>query len=185
VLNWDWAASDQKGSLAESANGWVLPTYTSLKLNDAASDIELGSYYFDFVDLASSRDSAAKAGAAESSRCARTDRPVTSIRAAVRMALGVLHQTDIADRHSPKAWFHLGQEPLVDVSAGEHASAPSALFVSERPEYRFISSTLNGEREHALVASYHALLWANLEQQPAFAFGRLIDPSRYQHNTLS
>ncbi len=185
ALNWDWAASDQKGSLTESANGWVLPTYTSLKLNDSASDIELGSYYFDFVDLASSRDSAAKAGAGESSRCARTDRPVASIRAAVRMAIGVLHQTDIADRHSPKAWFHLGHEPLVDASAGERASAPSALVISERPEYHSISSTISSERGHALIASYQALLWANREQRPAFAFGRLIDPSRYQHNTLS
>ena len=185
ALSWDWVESDLTWALAESDRAWVLPTYSSLKLSSSASDVELSSYHFDFVDLVSSRDSAARASAAESSRCARKDSPVASIRAAVRMALGVFHQTDIADRHSPKAWFHLGYEPLVDASAGEHTSAPSALFLSERSEYQSSSIALNSEREHASVASSQAVLWANLEQQPAFAFGRLIDPSRYQHNTLS
>lgn len=185
ALRWDWAESDLKWALAESDRSWVLPTCTSLKLSSSASDVELGSYHFDFVDLASSRDSTAKAGATESSRCARTDSPIVSIRAAVRMALGVLHQTDIADRHSPKAWFHLGHEPLVEASAGEHASAPSAFFVSERPEYQSSSIALNSQREHASIASSQSVSWANLEQRPAFAFGRVIDPSRYQHDTLS
>ena len=199
ALSWDWAESDLKWvesdlkqaesdlklALADSGQGWVLPTYTSLRLNGSGSDVELGSYHFDLVDLASSWDSAAKAEATESSRCAKAHSPVVSIRAAVQMALGVLHQTDIADRHSPKAWFHLGYEPLVDASAGDHASAPSALFLSERSEYQSSSIALNSEREHASIASSQAVLWANLEQQPAFAFGRLIDPSRYQHNTLS
>jgi len=181
----DTAGLDLSLALAQSDLSWALPNYASLPVSDSVSDVELSSYQFDFMGGGAYSGSLAKSDAVASGQRAAAGRPVLSIRTAVRIALGILHQTDIADRHSPKAWFHLGQEPLVDASGADGLSALSVLFVSERPEHPDSAIAHNSERDHASIASAQAVSWANLEQQPVFAFGRPIDPSRYQHNTLS